>query len=81
MSSSGSSLSAASGRYRQRKLVDRMVTVLAYICTVAAIVPLTWIILYVIYRGLGAWDVGFFTDLPSSSATAVASGTVSWGRS
>jgi len=39
-------------------------TVLAYACTVLAIVPLTWIIIYVIVKGLGAWDVQFFTQLP-----------------
>ena len=64
MSNGGASLSAASDRYRRRKIVNNLVTVLAYVCTVAAIVPLTWIIVYVIYRGIGAWDVQFFTELP-----------------
>ncbi|BBL78245.1 Phosphate transport system permease protein PstA [Rubrobacter xylanophilus DSM 9941] len=57
-------LAEATTRYRRRKLIDRLMTVLAYLCTAAAIVPLTWIVIYVIYRGLGAWDVEFFTALP-----------------
>jgi phosphate transport system permease protein len=59
-----SSLSGTSALYRRRKLVDRLMTVLAYACTAAAIIPLTWIVIYVIYRGLGAWDLAFFTELP-----------------
>ena len=48
----------------RRKLVDRIMTVIAYACTLIAVLPLTWIIIYVIYKGLGAWDVEFFTGLP-----------------
>lgn len=59
-----SSLTNTSSRYRRRKLVDRIMTVVAYVCTALAIIPLTWIILYTIYQGLSAWDVGFFTELP-----------------
>ncbi|MDP9426634.1 MAG: phosphate ABC transporter permease PstA [Actinomycetota bacterium] len=59
-----SSLSGTSALYRRRKLVDRLMTVLAYACTAAAIIPLTWIVIYVSYRGLGAWDLAFFTELP-----------------
>jgi phosphate transport system permease protein len=59
-----SNLLQTSSRYRRRKFVDRAMTVLAYACTVLAIVPLTWIIIYVIIKGLGAWDVQFFTQLP-----------------
>jgi phosphate transport system permease protein len=64
-----SSLSETSSRYRRRKLVDRIMTVLAYACTAAAIVPLTWIIIYVIVKGLGAWDTEFFTGLPQLFGT------------
>lgn len=39
-------------------------TVLAYACAAAAIIPLTWILVYVVIKGLGAWDVEFFTGLP-----------------
>lgn len=63
-SSSGGSLFRTSSSYRRRKIVNRLVTILAYACTALAIVPLTWIILYVIYRGFGAWDAQFFTELP-----------------
>lgn len=59
-----SSLSVSSARYRRRKLVDRLMTALAYACTAAAIIPLTWIVVYVIIRGFGAWDLAFFTELP-----------------
>jgi phosphate transport system permease protein len=59
-----STLTETSSRYRRRKLLDRVMTVLAYACTVAAILPLTWIIIYVIIRGLGAWNLQFFTELP-----------------
>ncbi len=57
-------LAEATTRYKRRKLVDRLMTALAYLCTAAAIVPLTWIVIYVIYRGIGAWDAEFFTALP-----------------
>ncbi len=50
--------------YRRRKAMDKFMTVLAYCCAAVAILPLTWIVLYVVVRGFGAWDVGFFTDLP-----------------
>ncbi len=63
-SSSGGSLFRTSSSYRRRKIVNRLVTILAYACTALAIVPLTWIVLYVIYRGFGAWDAEFFTGLP-----------------
>lgn len=63
-SSSGGSLFRTSSNYRRRKIVNRLVTILAYACTALAILPLTWIVLYVIYRGFGAWDAEFFTGLP-----------------
>lgn len=63
-SSSGGSLFRTSSSYRRRKIVNRLVTILAYTCTALAILPLTWIVLYVIYRGFGAWDAEFFTGLP-----------------
>ena len=59
-----SNLVETSSRYRRRKLVDRIMTVLAYACTAIAIIPLTWIVVYVIIKGLGAWDTEFFTELP-----------------
>jgi phosphate transport system permease protein len=44
--------------------MDRAMTVVAYLCTAAAIIPLTWIVIYVIVKGLGAWNTEFFTGLP-----------------
>lgn len=59
-----SSMSGTAAGEGRRKLVDRVMTFIAYACTVVAVLPLTWIILYVIYKGLGAWDAEFFTGLP-----------------
>ncbi|CAN5338247.1 phosphate ABC transporter permease PstA [soil metagenome] len=50
--------------YERRKLINNTMTVLAYLCAAAAIIPLTWIIIHVIIKGLGAWDLEFFTGLP-----------------
>lgn len=56
----------ASIRYRRRKRVDKVMTAVAYLCTALAIIPLTWIVIYVVVKGLGAWDLQFFTALPQS---------------
>lgn len=50
--------------YRRRKRIDKIMTVIAYICAVLALIPLVWITAYTVYRGIGAWDVEFFTGLP-----------------
>lgn len=63
---SSSSLKGASAGYGRRKLVNRIMTVLAYACTIFAVIPLTWIIIYTVVRGLGSWDVEFFTGLPQT---------------
>jgi phosphate transport system permease protein len=62
-------LTETSGRYRRRKLMNRIMTIVAYICTAVAIIPLTWIIIYVIIRGISAWDLEFFTGLPKLFGT------------
>ena len=59
-----SSVHETSSDYARRKLVNRAMTVLAYLCAAAAIIPLTWILVYVVIKGLGAWDLEFFTGLP-----------------
>ena len=64
-----SSLSMSSTRYRRRKFVNQVMTILAYVCTAAVIIPLVWIIVYVIIKGLGAWNTEFFTDLPKLFGT------------
>jgi phosphate transport system permease protein len=73
-----SSLSVISSRYRRRKFLDRVMTIIAYLCTAAAVVPLAVVLVYVIVRGLGAWDVEFFTGLPKlfGSGGGVANGIV-----
>lgn len=58
------SIHGAPSDYRRRKLVNGVMTALAYLCAAAAIIPLTWIVIYVVIKGLGAWDAEFFTGLP-----------------
>ncbi len=55
-----------SGHLRRRKLMDRTMTAVAYLCAALAIIPLTWIVVYVLIQGLGAWNVRFFTQLPTT---------------
>lgn len=55
------SLRDLSGNYRRRKLLDRVMTVIAYLCALFAIVALVWVIVYVIIRGIGVWSPAFFT--------------------
>ncbi|MGI8539963.1 MAG: phosphate ABC transporter permease PstA [Rubrobacteraceae bacterium] len=57
-------LTGGTGHYRRRKLMNNVMTWLAYACALLALIPLVWITVYTIYRGLGAWDVQFFTALP-----------------
>lgn len=59
-----SGITNTNSNYQRRKLVNRVMTVLAYACTLAAIVPLTLVLAYLIFRGLPAWDLEFFTGLP-----------------
>lgn len=61
-----SSVTQGTGRYRRRKNADRTMTVLAYACTLIAVVPLAAIIFEVVRKGLPAWDAQFFTGLPST---------------
>jgi phosphate transport system permease protein len=58
-----------SARYQRRKLVDKAMTVVAYLCTLAAIVPLVLVLVYVAVKGLGAWSPQFFTGLPQLFGT------------
>ncbi len=61
-----SSVTQGSGNYRRRKLVNGVMTAVAYACAVLAFIPLLAITFEVVRRGLPAWDVEFFTGLPSS---------------
>lgn len=55
-----------SGNYRRRKIIDKIMTVLAYACAVIAFIPLAAITFEVVRKGLPAWDLEFFTGLPST---------------
>lgn len=55
-------LADSSGNYRRRKIMDKVMTGLAYLCTAFALIFLLWVLIYVVIRGIGAWDFQFFTD-------------------
>lgn len=55
-----------SSSYQRRKFANRVMTVVAYVCTFIAIIPLAAIIFEVFRKGLPAWDLDFFTGLPST---------------
>jgi phosphate transport system permease protein len=59
-----SSLAETTSRYRRRKLINQVMTVVAYACALLAVIPLFLVIAYTIIRGLGAWNAQFFTSLP-----------------
>ncbi len=59
---SGSLNSNLSGNYRRRKTVDKVMTVIAYLCAAIAIVALTLVIIYVVARGINVWRPAFFTE-------------------
>ena len=59
-----SQLVVSSNHYRWRKLLDKVMTLVAYLCALAAIVPLALVLIYVAVKGLGAWSPQFFTGLP-----------------
>lgn len=61
-----SSATQRTGQYRRRKAADSTMTVVAYACTIIAVIPLAAIIFEVIRKGLPAWDAEFFTGLPST---------------
>lgn len=49
---------------RRRKLVSRTVEVVCALCVVAALVPLAFILFYVLKEGFGALNWAFFTQMP-----------------
>lgn len=57
---------ADSSTFGRRKLVDRVMTAVAYVCAFLAFIPLVAITFEVVRRGLPAWDLDFFTGLPST---------------
>ncbi len=59
------SFALSPSHYARRKLVSRLMLVLCALATLAAIVPLAWILLYVVQEGGRFLSVQFFTDLPT----------------
>lgn len=57
---------ADSSTFGRRKLVDKVMTAVAYVCAFLAFIPLVAITFEVVRRGLPAWDLDFFTGLPST---------------
>lgn len=66
MSNVTRSAAQVSDNFRRRKMTDNVMTSVAYLCTLLALVPLAAIIFETVRRGLPAWDAEFFTALPSS---------------
>lgn len=56
-------LDPRAGRMR-RRAANRLMLLLAGLMTILALVPLFWIVGYVIYRGSGSLNLAFFTQLP-----------------
>ena len=48
-----------------RRAKDRGFTVFLWTCAVLALVPLTWIAIYVVSKGIGALSWNFFTKVPA----------------
>ena len=69
MSSATQNAPRGSSNYRRRKLVNNIMTVLAYVCTLLALIPLVAIMVETFIKGLPAWDAEFFTGLPSTYGT------------
>lgn len=61
-----SGVTQGSSNHRRRKITNNVMTGVAYACTLAALVPLAAILAQTAYEGARAWDVEFFTGLPST---------------
>jgi phosphate transport system permease protein len=51
--------------YRWRKFVNGLMLALCGLAAVIAVIPLAWILVYVIQRGIGVLNLDFFTQLPT----------------
>jgi phosphate transport system permease protein len=51
-----------SGSERRRRLTDRIMTGIAYLCASFAVAALLFVLLYVVVRGYNAWSLQFFTQ-------------------
>ena len=56
--------SRQAGRYRRRQAVNRLMLGLTGLMTLLALIPLVWIVGYVVYRGGPSLNLAFFTQLP-----------------
>jgi phosphate transport system permease protein len=53
-------------RYRRRRIVSRVMLSLTGLVTLLALIPLVWIIFYVLKTGLPALSLEFFTQMPAA---------------
>jgi phosphate transport system permease protein len=60
-------VSVLAGVSRRRRTTDRLMRALVLIATVVALVPLVLIVGYLLERGLGAWNIDFFTQDPTGN--------------
>jgi len=51
----------------RRRIVNSLVTTLAWVAATIGIVVMGWIVVTVVVRGIGAWSVAFFTQLPPTA--------------
>lgn len=57
--------SKANLNYRMRQIVNRAMLALCGLAALIAVIPLVWILGYVVQRGAGALSLDFFTQLPT----------------
>ncbi|MBI4673340.1 MAG: phosphate ABC transporter permease PstA [Chloroflexi bacterium] len=56
--------------YRRRQAVNQVMLGLCGVAALIAILPLAWILLYVVQRGYGSLNLDFFTQLPTPVGVA-----------
>jgi phosphate transport system permease protein len=65
MSAAVASMTPARTLSRRRRVTDRAFTVALYVCAVLALLPLVFIVGYVVVRGIKALNWAFFTETPT----------------
>jgi phosphate transport system permease protein len=65
MSAAVASMTPARTLSRRRRVTDRAFTIALYVCAVLALLPLAFIVGYVVLRGLKALNWAFFTETPT----------------
>lgn len=63
-------MNISGSRELARRIVNRVMLVFTVLATLAAIVPLVWILGYVFRQGIGALSLDFFTQLPTPVGVA-----------